>query len=223
MALLGFPMHKAVVVPRSKLYYNQWQFVIMLHLPEASFLRVLSHDVIDENVTYRNEWIARRGGAKTVDAKQIQILHTACDYLLSRKNQYKKVVYGNGIWLYTNNPEDFQDINCVPSGKVLYVNQVELSITPNAVVLKNPKYDYRTYFKERWLANDELSTLRQYFKTRKNLFRLGPGFTRLIDGSRMWMTSNYFVDHDEPNADFLINLVVPNIVRKTLPIIKRDK
>jgi hypothetical protein len=39
----------------------------------------------------------------------------------------------------------------------------------------------------------------------------------------MWLMSNYFVDHNEPRADFLINMAVPGVVRKTLPIIGRAK
>jgi hypothetical protein len=52
---------------------------------------------------------------------------------------------------------------------------------------------------------------------------MGPGFKKLVQGKRMWMAANHFVDHNEPNADFLINMAVPGIVRKTLPIIGRAK
>jgi len=43
----------------------------------------------------------------------------------------------------------------------------------------------------------------------------------LVNGRRMWLMGNYFVDHDEPQADFLINMAVPGIVKKTLPIVAR--
>jgi hypothetical protein len=125
--------------------------------------------------------------------------------------------------LYTNNPEDFDDIKSIPTGEILYINQAEITLNPNAVTLKNPRHAFRTYFRERWLSNDELATLRRYFDTRRDIFRLGPGFAKLVKGRRMWIMSNYFVDHDEPNADFLINIAVPGIVRKTLPIIARAK
>jgi hypothetical protein len=125
--------------------------------------------------------------------------------------------------LYTNNLEDFADITSIPGGEILYINQAEVTLNPNAVTLKNPRHAFRTYFRERWLSNDDLSILRRYFDTRRDMFRLGPGFSNLVIGRRMWLMSNYFVDHDEPNADFLINMAVPGIVRKTLPIIARAK
>jgi len=216
-------MSKPVQVARSSLYFHAWQYVILFHLPEASFLRDLRHEKIDQTIAYRNEWIGRRGGARTITPTEQQILHDACDYLLTRCHPFKKVVCGNGIWLYTNNLEDFADIAIIPTGQVLYINQAEVTMTPNAVTLKRPRHAFRTYFRERWLTNDELTTLRRYFDTRRDIFRLGPGFARLVQGRRMWVASNHFVDHDEPSADFLINMAVPGIVRKTLPIIARAK
>jgi len=216
-------MREPVVVARSTLYFHQWQYVVLFHLPEASFLRELDHRRIDQAIQFRNEWLNRRGGVKSISSETQSILHTACDYLLSRPNAYKKVVCGNGIWLYTNTPADFDDIDCIPAGKVLYINQAEVTQTPDAVTLKNPRHSYRTYFRERWLSNDELAVLRRYFHARSAMFRPGPGFQRVIDGRRMWLMKNYFVDHDEPNADFLINMAVPGVVRKTLPIVARTK
>ena len=223
MVSSGSRMSNPVLVPRSGLYFHKWQYVILFLLPEASFLRELRHEKIDQTVRYRNEWIARRGGARHISTEVQHTLHQACDYLLTRTHAYKKVVCGNGIWVYTNNPEDFADIGTIPTGEILYINQALVTLTPDAVTLKNPRHAFRTYFRERWLSNDELTMLRRYFDTRKNMFRQGPGFAKLVTGRRMWLMSNYFVDHDEPNADFLINMAVPGIVRKTLPIIARAK
>jgi hypothetical protein len=216
-------MSEPVVVARSSLYFHAWQYVILFLLPEASFLRELRHERIEQSIRYRNEWISRRGGARTITPTEQQILHDACDYLLTRAHAFKKVVCGNGIWLYTNNPEDFEDIAIIPTGRVLYINQAQVTLTPDVVTLKHARHAFRTYFRERWLSNDELITLRRYFDTRRDMFRQGPGMAKLVTGRRMWLMSNYFVDHNEPNADFLINLAIPGIVRKTMPIVARAK
>jgi len=223
MVLLDSQMPDYILVPRSILYFHKWRYVVVFYLPEASLLRELRHEKIDHTIRYRNEWLARRGGAKTITPLVQQTLHKACDYLLSRANPYKKIVCGNGIWLYTNNPEDFEDIGIIPTGKLMYVNQAEVILTPDAVILKNPRHAFRTYFRERRLSNDELTVLRRYFSTRHDIFRQSPSFANLVSGKRIWLMSNYFVDHNEPNADFLINMAVPGIVRKTLPIIARAK
>jgi hypothetical protein len=219
----GSQMLEPIVVDRNALYYNTWQYVVLFHLPEASLLRTLDHARIDQTINYRNEWLSRRGASRAIDAQTKSILHQACDYLVTRPNAYKKVVCGNGIWLYTNTPGDFDDLETIPSGRVLYINQAQVTLTPDAVTLKNPRHAFRTYFRERFLGSDELAVLRRYFNARTHLFKPGLGFARLIQGTSMWVQSNYFVDHNEPNADFLINLAVPGIVRKTLPIVARTK
>jgi len=216
-------MSNPVVIPRSTLYFHKWQYVMLFLLPEASVLRVLAHKNIDQSITYRNQWIARRSGRDSISSETREILHDACDYLLTRAHPFKKVVCGSSLWLYTNNLEDFADIIAIPTGEILYINQAEVTLNANAVTLKNPRHAFRTYFRERWISNDDLSILRRYFDTRRDIFRLGPGFANLVTGRRMWLMSNYFVDHDEPNADFLINMAVPGVVRKTLPIIARAK
>ena len=221
---LGSLMFNNIVeVSRSSLYYSTWQYVLLLHLPDASFLRELKHNKIDQRIGYRNGWIAGRGGGQPIDNTTKQILHDACDYLLARKHPYKKVVCGNGIWLYTNNLEDFEHIDSIPTGKTLYVNQARVTLSPDAVTLMRPQHQFRTYFRDRWVSDSELTNIRQYFRSRKDMFRLGPGFAKVINGKRLWLMSNHFVDHNEPNADLLINIAVPGIVRKTLPIIARAK
>jgi hypothetical protein len=210
-------------VSRSSLYYGTWQFVLLLHLPDANLLRVLTYKYIDQSIIYRNGWISRRGGVNMISDEDQTILHNACDYFTSRAHPYKKVVSGNGIWVYTNNLEDFEDISTIQGSKVLYVNQARLNLTPDAVILRNPKHAFRTYFRERWPSNDEILNIKRYFQARPDMFRLSPGFAKVVNGKRLWLMSNHFVDHNEPNADFLINLAVPGIVKKTFPIIARGK
>ena len=223
MVSLDYQMRKPVQVARSSLYYGQYQYAILVLLNEASFLRNLNHDRIDEAIRYRNEWMGRRTIRHVIPQTTQQNLHDMCDFLLNRAHDYKKVVQGNGLWLYTNQLTDFVDLGNCPGAKILYVNQACVSLTPNAVTLSHPKHLYRTYFRDRWLGNEELAVLRRYFDSRPDMFRLGPGFKKLVQGKRMWMAANHFVDHNEPNADFLINMAVPGIVRKTLPIVARDK
>jgi hypothetical protein len=125
------------------------------------------------------------------------------------------------MYLYTNNPEDFQDLNGVAGSVVCGCTQVNLCLQPDAVTLKSPTHSYRTFFRERWLKDHETRRLREYFQARADQFRFSPGFRMLINGQRMWLMGNYFVDHNEPNADFLINMAMPGVVKKTLPIVAR--
>jgi hypothetical protein len=209
-------------VNRNELYFGQWQYAIMVDLPHASFLRELDHASIDTAVRYRNSWTQSRI-TPHVNVQQQSILHQTCDFLLTRTQPYKKMVSGHKMWLYTNHPEDFQDLGVIPTQKIKRIDRAVLTLAPDAVTLVNPQHCFRTYFRERWINKDEIERLRRYFSARPDQFRLSPSFERFVKGNRVYLSSNNFVDHNEPNADVLISMVVPGATRKTLPIVSRAK
>jgi len=211
-------------VARSELYFGQWQYAVQFDLPHASFLRELDHAKINTAIRYRNSWHSRHLAAPShIDQTTQDILHRVCDFLQSRTRPFKKTVSGHCMWLYTNHPEDFQDLESMPTGKIKKIDQASLTLMPNAVTLVDPQHCFRTYFRERWISQDEIESLRKYFSTRSDQFRLSPGFERFVNSKRIYLGSNNFVDHNEPNADLLISMVVPGVVRKTLPIVGRAK
>jgi hypothetical protein len=209
-------------VDRKELYFGQWQYAVRFELPHASFLRELDHASIDAAVRYRNSWTQSRI-TPHINSQQQKILHQACDFLQSRTQPFKKMVLGHSICVYTNHPDDFQDMESIPTGRVKKIERATLTLAPNTVTLVNPQHCFRTYFRERWLSQDEVELLRRYFSARPDQFRLSPGFERVVAGHRVYLSSSNFVDHNEPNADLLISMAVPGVVRKTLPIVSRAK
>jgi hypothetical protein len=209
-------------VSRSELYFGQWHYAIMVDLPHASFLRELDHVSIDVAVRYRNSWTQSRI-TPHINVQRQNILHRACDFLQSRIHPFKKMVSGHSMCLYTNHLENFQDLESIPTVRIKRIDQAVLTLAPDAVTLVNPQHCFRTFFRERWINQDEIDRLHRYFSSRSDQFRLSPSFARFIKGNRVYLSSSNFVDHNEPNADLLINMAVPGVVRKTLPIVGRAK
>ena len=215
-------------VDRKELYFGQWQYAVRFWLQHASFLRELDHASIDTMVQYRNSWCQTKPAHSRItlpiiDDQQQKILHKVCDFLQSRSHSFKKIVSGHSISLYTNHLADFQGLASISAGRIEKVDRAVLTLAPDVVTLTNPQHCFRTYFRDRWISQDELEDLRRYFSTRTDQFRLSPGFERVVAGHRVFLASNNFVDHNEPNADLLISMVVPGVVRKTLPIVGRAK
>ena len=206
-------------VEKNQLFFGQYRYCISFYLKNANVLRNLNPIKVLRSIQYRNAWVPS-AMARITQEDQHELIEV-CDYLLARPHPFKRIVNTHFMYIYTNDPEDFADLNGVGGLVVSKCTQVNVSLTPDAVTLKNPQHSYRTYFRERWLKNHELKNLCEYFRNRPDQFRLSPGFQLLVEGRRMWM-SNYFVDHNEPQADFLINMAVPGIVKKTLPIVARD-
>ena len=212
---------KSKTVERNQPFFGQYHYCISFFLKNVSVLRELDPIKVLRVIQHRNSW-GLDGRWKRITEEEQHELIQVCDYLLSRSNPFKRIVSQHTMYLYTNNPEDFDNLNGVGGLVVTNRTQVNVSLQPNVVTLNNPRHSYRTYFRERWLKNHELINLREYFQVRSDQFRLSPGFQLFVDGRRLWLMANYFVDHNEPQADFLINMAVPGIVKKTLPIVARD-
>ena len=212
---------KFKTVERNQLFFGQYQYCISFFLKNASVLRELDPIKILRSIRYRNQWAPNAHYKQRIDEQEQHELIQVCDYLLARSHPFKRTVSTHVMYLYTNHPANFQNLNGVGGLVVTNCTQVNVSLQPDAVTLKNPAHSYRTFFRERWLRDHELQGLREYFRARADQFRLSPGFRMLVEGKRMWLMGSYFVDHNEPQADFLINMAVPGIVKKTLPIVAR--
>lgn len=213
---------KFKTVARNQLYFGQYQYCISFYLKNVNVLRDLDPIKVLKSIQYRNQWAPSHISRGTITQEEQHELIQVCDYLRSRAHPFKRTVTTHFVYLYTNHPDDFVDLNDTGGLVVGPCTQIDLCLQPDAVTLKNPRHKYRTFFRERWLRDHELQNLRSYFLSRAEDFRLSPGFRMLVEGRRMWLMSNYFVDHDEPQADFLINMAVPGVVKKTLPIVARD-
>jgi len=210
---------------RSEPYYKQYHHCLIWWIPEGNMMRQLDHNSIDKHISHRNAYLQHWGGhvGKSPIAEQgRQRLHKACDLLLEIKNPFKKVVCNNTMWFYTNTPEDFKEVLACPGTKLLEHKQADVSLPKDCVTLKNPQHKFRTYFRERFLDESQRELIKKYFITRADQFRPSPGFKLLLNGHRLWMPPNYFVDHNDEKDAVFINIACPRLVRKTLPILARN-
>ena len=210
---------------RSDPYYKQYYHCLIWWIPEGNMMRLVDHKSIDNNIYWRNTYLQnwRSSGTRTVISDRDQErLHEVCDLLLAIKNPFKKVVCNNTMWFYTNTPEDFTAVVACPGTKLVERKQANVCLPADCVVLNNPQHKFRTYFRERYLDESQRELIKKYFITRADQFRPSPGFKMLLNGKRMWIPSNYFVDHNDEKDPLFINLACPQLVRKTLPIQARN-
>jgi hypothetical protein len=67
--------------------------------------------------------------------------------------------------------------------------------------------------------------LANFLHSRQDTLRVSPALASWANGTLIGYTRNlsysrsyYFVDHDHPNEGTMLSLVMPGIVRKTMPI-----
>jgi hypothetical protein len=105
------------------------------------------------------------------------------------------------------------------------VRQAVISKPAGVVQLQESKYAYRTYLRERKYTKDQRDMLANFLHSRRDTLRPSPALSEWANGTFVgyirnlsYSRSYYFVDHDHPNEGTMLSLVLPGIVRKTMPI-----
>ena len=223
-------MYKVVPDDRSSLYYNQYEYCVTLHISDASCLRDLKTVRFEAAIRNAKYWAEQDRFSKDFRSwgpiKESALRETR-DILLEEDGEYKAVISYNVLSLYTNNiklANRFAQLG--NDGVHLHlVRQAVITKPAGVVQLRESKHGYRTYLRERKYDYDQRQMLLNFLKSREGTLRpCGSLLTWLGSGRHRFMInpnysrSYYFVDHDHPNEGTMLSLVMPGIVRKTLPI-----
>lgn len=227
-------MYKVVPDDRSSLYYSEYEWCVTLHISDAHCLRYLKTVRFEAAIRNAKYWAEqemvqnRRPVRHPWDgtAKESALRETR-DVLLEEDGEYKAVISYNVLSLYTNNrklADRFIKLDN-PGVRLHLVRQAVITRPAGVVQLRESKHGYRTYLRERKYSYDQRQMLLNFLKSREGTLRpCGSLLTWLGIGQRRYMMnpnysrSYYFVDHDHPNEGTMLSLVMPGIVRKTLPI-----
>lgn len=218
-ALLDSPMLDIKSVPRDRLYYKDYHYSAQFYLQNASAIRELDHAKIDAYVAYRKELRAYTNWNRQVTPANQQQLHNVCNLFLGFLEPCKRMVYTNHVYFYTNCLQDIKSVAEHPDVAHFEIAKADVCLPHDVVLLKEPKRKYRTYLKERWIPEGQTPVLRNFLLAREDCFDFTPLFKkRLTDWDKFYTMSHFFVDHDDPKDLLMLELVIPGLVRKTMPI-----
>ena len=148
------------------------------------------------------------------------------DVLLAETTPFKTVVSFNTVSIYTNRRKLADRLIDLGNDGVhlRLVREAVISKPAGVIQLQESKYAYRTYFRERKYTRDQRDMLKNFLESRRDTLRVSPALSDWITGNVGYILnlnysrSHYFVDHDHPNEGTMLSLVMPGIVRKTMPI-----
>jgi len=221
-------LYKVELDNRSSLYYNQYEWCITINISEASCLRYLEPGRFEAAIRNARHWAENdKWTDRAWSITKETALRETREVLLAETAPFKTVVNFMTVSIYTNH-RGLADrlVNLDNDGvRVRLVRQAVLTRPANVVQLQESKYAYRTYFKERKYTQEQRLMLVNFLNSRKDtLHPCGalmswltgqfPGYVLNLNYSR----AHYFVDHDHPNEGTMLSLVMPGIVRKTMPI-----
>lgn len=171
---------------------------------------------------YHGSW-----GRQYSDAAcQMYLTHLSqtADVLWDHRTDSKITFSGDWGYVYTNDIALTQALAVLPFVRYYGLTEAVVSKPRDTVVLKDSKFTHRSYFSERAYTKDEKERLLQFFNNQPEIFVSKPAIKWLMDikGWR-WSRNYFYVDHNSQLIITMIGLVLPGIIRKTLPIILKDK
>ena len=201
---------------RNSLYFDQFRYVALFFVKEASALRSLEPKNIDRTIDFRNNWKFR------VTNDERQCLHETAGYLRSLKNSFKTSISYNWIYFYTNHLSDIDFLATQsPMTKNGRTRQAVVTHSKDVVGLRNPKHLFRTYVKSHKPEPHQRESLASFLYNNQQEIRISPGFRDFLkDSRRMWLGDSYFIDHNDMRLVTALALINPNLIRKTLPIVQ---
>lgn len=230
---------KFKTVAKDRLFYNQWEFCMSFRLEEISAAKKLDHDYIDDVIQHRRDWRelsrqrrlqARKAGLRMPpyfnridqDITEVTVnnLHIFAQTLVDSAVRFKLVTSVHRGWLYTNDPQIFNSIKKLAGVTNTRYTQAQVVRASDTILLKNPKYPLRSYFRSIKLTAQDRDLLKQFLHNQQTNTGLSPSLTQWLIDPFYRLQDYYFVDHDELWLTMLA-LVRPGLIRKTVTIAAR--
>lgn len=221
------------LVVKDRLFYNRFEYAIGFHLDEVSCLRELSHAHIDEMIERRIMWreiaqqrvknnksspysiLAKRH--KEITDKTISDLHEMANLLLTTTIDFKLVVSVNEGHIYTNDLSLIDQVNALSGLTRKDYTRAIVGRPKDTIRLKNPQYQFRTYFKRTKITSEQKDHLMNFLNTQN--VRISPALQTWVDQPFYRTEDYFFIDHNEMSWLTMLSLVRPGLIRKTQQII----
>jgi hypothetical protein len=208
---------------RDRLFYDRYEYGICISLPEAGCLRAKTHTEFLRTIQQRN---SMRNSTYYFDHKRKiegDVLDnlTAAFFELERCREHIKLIISyNILYIYSN---DVKLLNRL--AKLSYVRfnsavQAVVDKPRDVVMLTDPKFRYRSYFRDRMLTEQQAEMIMKFFDQRKDTFNVTRAFryslTRYMRAP--YIPRHLYVEHNDPKDITMLSLVMPGIIRKTLTV-----
>jgi hypothetical protein len=183
---------------------------------------------INQRKHYETMGIVRRSGLTKFTPEVTANLHQTQAVLTESGAKFKLVVSGSYGSVYTSDLNLVNAVCQLPHATIGNLRTANVTLPRDTVVVRNPKFQYRTYFREREVSTDCKDTLGQWLNSQQGQVRPSPAVQQWLSSSNhawrsKYMQRYYYVEHNSLQYETMLSLVIPGYVRKTVPIISSDK
>ena len=222
-------MFKPVV--KDRLFYSQFEYCVRFHLEEVSCLRTLDHAQIDSMIERRIAWrsisqtMTNRplvtqlsNQANKITETTVENLHVLADLLLTTQANFKLVVSAFTGYVYANDRMLIDQVAKLPGVYYVEYTQAVVGRPRDTIQLRDPKYQWRSYFKVGKLTTEQKTHLKNFLANQPGI-RISPALKNWINYKFTRTQDYFFIDYNEPAWLTMLGLVLPGLIRKTLEII----
>lgn len=203
---------------RDKLFFDQYRYSMRFRFQHSGRMRVLTSKAIRDSFAYS----ARFRFNEIVTPECIERAVALGDLINAIDVPYKRIVYTDWQYFYSNHTDFFEAIEAMPGVSHVSYSSAEITLPRDTVVLKNSDYPWRTYFKDRWYYTEETQLFCNFLLSRPQQFKITNYQRQRMQRNHFYITRSLFVDHHDPGDALMLNMVLPNCVRKTLPIVEKQ-
>jgi len=148
----------------------------------------------------------------------VKNLHVLADLLLTTQTNFKLVVSAFTGYVYANDLRLIDSVAKLPGVSYVEYSQAVVSRPKNTIQLRDPKYQWRSYFKVGKLTAEQKAHLKN-FLANQTAIRISPALKQWINFKYTRTQDYFFIDYNEPVWLTMLSLVQPGLIRKTLEII----
>ena len=149
-----------------------------------------------------------------------QNLYDFADILRNSGVDLKLVISSNCGWVYTNSLELINQLQPMRMLTGKKYSEAVIDRPKNTIQLKNPRHQFRSYFKITKITNQQKDMLINFLNNQQSSIRISPALGEWITSAFHRTQDYFFIDHNEMSWLTMLSLVHPGIIRKTQQIIQ---
>ena len=224
-----------------RLYFDQYRYSFKLMVKDFSCLREMRNTTktqtevefivakrFAKRLSYDRFWTYTESGSavlnltddQTTTKMRLDNLIHMLGHLWPNRRYIKIMFSGDWGYIYSNDRDLLIQIDNLPYVTGYYIKEAVISKPKNTVVLKSSPYRFRSYFAYKKYDDAKKERIRDYLKNQPDV-KISRGLTHWLKYKISdWSRRHYYFDHNDTKIELMLQLIYPDIVRITMPIIE---
>lgn len=222
-----------------RLFYDRFRYCVKTNIKSVTALRKLPTDslascfsTVEHNfsvqiryVNYGGNW-SNKYSDETTNQTTLRNLLDFVELLYPHLTDIHIILYPNWVYVYTNNLELCKLIHHKPYALHTSLIEVEVDRPRGTLRVPNSSYKERSYFRERWIPNEKMNSLKLFLQAQQDI-RLCSSLSKALEEfpsskrKNFWLQRHYHFDHNDSKIGFMIEMIMPGVIRQTVTIIDK--